>query len=181
MTTIKADPQLTDDDRMWLARCTIGRKPIMEWLATDPPADTVRAMLVKFLDRSSPGFVVCRVLAAHLGVDPVRVYAENWPRKAAKLAEKARARGDHPHAEALHTGILRQDEVMGRAREHGRTEEDDVVVTFKAYVSVPGGAYTVTRKACLTAQDPGAGTPVDTLPDDEVAAAWQQETLWPAA
>ena len=97
---------LTDDDRMWLSRCTIGRRPIMEWLASDPPADSVRAHLVKFLDRSNPEFAVCRVLAAHVGADPVKLYAENWPRKAAKLAEKARARGDQPHADKLQAALV---------------------------------------------------------------------------
>jgi uncharacterized protein DUF6011 len=97
---------LTDDDRKWLARCTIGRRPVMDWLATDPPADTVRAHLVKILDRAHPGFVVCRVLADHIGADPNRVYAENWPRKAAKLARSARDRGDHPHADQLHAALI---------------------------------------------------------------------------
>lgn len=97
---------LTDDDRAWLARCTIGRRPIMEWLATDPPADKVSAHLVKILDRAHPGFVVCRVLAAHIGADPCRVYAENWPRKAARLAKSARDRGDQPHADKLHAALV---------------------------------------------------------------------------
>ena len=99
---------LSDDDRMWLSRCTIGRKPIMEWLADDPPADAVRAQLIKVLDRyrSGPLNVIARVLAVHLGDDPVKLYAENWPRKAARLAETARDRGDHPHAEALHAALV---------------------------------------------------------------------------
>lgn len=98
--------QLTDDDQMWLSRCTVGGKPIMDWLAADPPADKVRAHLVKFLDRTYPGFVACRILADHLGADPVRLYAENWPRKAAKLAGQARERGDHPHADELHAALV---------------------------------------------------------------------------
>jgi hypothetical protein len=97
---------LTGDDRMWLARCTIGRKPVLDWLAADPPVDAVRAALVKFLDRGGPRTVFSRILSAHIGADPVRLYAENWPRKAAKLAEQARARGDHPHAEQLHAALV---------------------------------------------------------------------------
>ena len=58
------------------------------------------------LDRGGPQTVFARVLAAHLGADPVRLYAENWPRKAAKLAEQARARGDHPHADELHAALI---------------------------------------------------------------------------
>jgi hypothetical protein len=105
-TTTASELTLTDDDRVWLARATIGRKPIMDWLAADPPADHVRAVLVKFLDRGGPRTVFARVLGSRLGDDPVRLYAENWPRKAARLAEEARARGDHPHAEALHAALV---------------------------------------------------------------------------
>jgi hypothetical protein len=97
---------LTDDERNWLARCTIGRQPVTDWLAGDPPADRVRAHLVKFLDRSSPKFVVCRVLAGHIGANPDRLYAENWPRKAAKLARAARERGDRPHADSLQAALV---------------------------------------------------------------------------
>jgi hypothetical protein len=50
--------------------------------------------------------VLCRVLAAHLDVDPYQVYAKNYPRKAAKLAADARARGDHPHADELHSALI---------------------------------------------------------------------------
>lgn len=98
--------ELSDDDRMWLARCTIGHQPVTDWLAINPAADRVRAHLVKFLDRTNPGFVVCRILADHISADPDRVYAENWPRRAAKLAEKARARGDQPHAERLQAALV---------------------------------------------------------------------------
>lgn len=97
---------LSDDDRMWLARCTIGRQPFMDWLASDPPVDTVCAKLVRFLDRGGPRSVFARVLGAHLGVDPYRVYAQNWPRKAARLAEEARARGDQRHADSLHSALV---------------------------------------------------------------------------
>jgi hypothetical protein len=78
----------------------------MDWLASNPPADKVRAMLVKFLDRYGPATVFARVLAGHLGADPDQVYAENWPRKAAKLAAECRERGDHPHADKLHAALI---------------------------------------------------------------------------
>ena len=97
---------LTDDDRMRLSRCTIGRKPIMDWLAGDPPADKVRAHLVWFMDRGGPRHPVARVLSAHIDVDPNRAYAENWPRKAAKLAKAARDRGDQPHADSLQAALI---------------------------------------------------------------------------
>lgn len=102
-----ADLPLTDDDRMWLARWTVGRErqPGMDWLAAGPPAERVRAMLVKFLDRGGPDTVFARVLGAHLGADPQQVYAENWPRKAAKLAAACRERGEHPHADKLHAAL----------------------------------------------------------------------------
>jgi hypothetical protein len=70
---------LSDDDRMRLARGRIGRRSFTDWLASDPPATKVRAMLVKVLDRGGPQTVFARVLGAHLGADPARVYAENWP------------------------------------------------------------------------------------------------------
>lgn len=96
---------LTDDDRMWLSRWTVGRQPGMDWVASDPPADRVHAVLVKMLDRGGPQTVFARVLSAHLGTDPARVYAENWPRKAARLAAAWRERGDHPHAGKLHSAL----------------------------------------------------------------------------
>ena len=94
---------LTDDDRRWLASCTIGRKPIMDWLADDPPADSVRAQLIKVLDRyrSGPLNIIARVLADHLGTDPVRLYASC---ASAKLAEQARARGPSARR-ALHVAV----------------------------------------------------------------------------
>jgi hypothetical protein len=106
--SIMTDLSTSEDDRMWLSRWTVGRdrKPGMEWLAGDPPPDAVRRMLIGFLDRYGTETVFARVMAAHLGVDPVRPYAENWPRKAAKLAAEARARGDHPHADRLHAELV---------------------------------------------------------------------------
>lgn len=106
MTGTPHELQLSEDDRAWLARATIGRQPFMEWLAASPPPDKVRAMLVKFLDRYGPSTVFARVMGAHLGEDPVRLYAENWPRKAARLAEECRARGDHPHADSLQRALV---------------------------------------------------------------------------
>ena len=98
---------LTDDDKMWLSHWKVGRQLGTEWLADNPPADRVRAMLVKMLDRGGgPKSVFARVLGDHLGADPVQVYAENWPRKAARLAADARERGDHPHADQLHAALI---------------------------------------------------------------------------
>jgi hypothetical protein len=107
-TRLMVDLPISEDDKMWLSRWTVGRdrKPGMEWLAGNPPPDTVRRMLISFLDRYGTETVFARVMAAHLDVDPVRLYAENWPRKAAKLAAEARARGDHPHADRLHAELI---------------------------------------------------------------------------
>lgn len=100
------DLPISEDDKTRLSRCRVGRQSLTDWLASDPPADKARAILVKFLDRYGTETVFARVMAAHLGVDPVRLYAENWPRKAARLAAEARARGDHPHADQLHTSLV---------------------------------------------------------------------------
>jgi hypothetical protein len=97
---------LTDDDQFWLARWKVGRQPGMDWLASRPPDDRVRAMLVKFMDRYGPETVFARVMADHLGADRHQVYAENWPRKAAWLAADLRARGEHPHADQLHAALV---------------------------------------------------------------------------
>lgn len=101
-----AAAQLTDDDRMWLGRWKVGRQPGMDWLAGQPPADRVRAMLVKFMDRCGTETVYARVLADHLGADRHRLYAENWPRKAATIAAACRARGEHPRADQLHAALV---------------------------------------------------------------------------
>jgi len=101
---------LTDDDRAWLDRWKVGRgadkQSGMDWLASQPPADQVRAMLVKFLDRGGPETIFARVMADHLDTDRHQLFAENWPRKAAKLATACRERGDHPHADKLHTALV---------------------------------------------------------------------------
>lgn len=98
--------ELTEDDKFRLSRCTIGRQPFTDWLASGPPADKVRAMLVRLLDRGGPRTVFARLLGERLGADPDQVYAENWPRKAARLAAEARARGDRPHADKLHAALV---------------------------------------------------------------------------
>lgn len=97
---------LTEPDRIQLGRWRIGRRPVMEWLATGPPPARVQAMLVRALDRDGPQAVLGRVLGAHLDVDPVRIFSENWPRKAARLAAECRARGDSPHAGQLEGALV---------------------------------------------------------------------------
>jgi hypothetical protein len=47
-----------------------------------------------------------RALAAWLGADLDQVFAEHYPRKAAKLAAESRARGDDPHAHKLHAVLV---------------------------------------------------------------------------
>ena len=103
---LTTDLPLTEDDRLWLERWKVGRQAGMEWLATDPAPDRVRAMLVKFLDRYGPQTVFARVMGAYLDADPHQVYAENWPQKAARLAAACRERGDQPHAEKLHAALI---------------------------------------------------------------------------
>ena len=107
-TDSTATAPLSDDDRMWLSRWTVGGQPGMKWLAGNPGIDRVRATLVKMLDRADPATVFARVLGEHLGVDPHQVYAENWPRKAARLAAACRERGDHPHADKLHGALVQR-------------------------------------------------------------------------
>jgi hypothetical protein len=71
MTATTATAPLSDDDRKWLSRWTVGGQPGMEWLAGNPGTDRVRATLVKMLDRAGPATVFARVLGEHLGVDPL--------------------------------------------------------------------------------------------------------------
>jgi hypothetical protein len=97
---------LTDDDRLWLDRWRVGCQPGMDWLASSPAPERVRAMLVKMLDRYGSATVFARVLADHLGADPCQVYAENWPRRAAKYAADCRERGQHPHADKLQAALI---------------------------------------------------------------------------
>lgn len=97
---------LTEDDTLLLSRVTIGRQPFADWLASNPPPDKVRAMLVKFMDKGGPRTVFARLLSERLGVDPVQIFTENWPRKAARLAADARSRGDDPHADSLHAALV---------------------------------------------------------------------------
>jgi Family of unknown function (DUF6011) len=97
---------LDDTDRMWLDRWTVGKLTGMEWLAADPPADRVRAILIKVMDRHGTETVFARLLSDHLGVDRHALYAENWPRKASRLAAQARDRGDDPHADKLQAALV---------------------------------------------------------------------------
>ena len=106
MTGGVAGLPLTEEDRLMLSRWTVGGRSAMAWLEDNPPAEKVHSTLVRVLDRGGPRSVFARVLAAHLGVDPVHVYAENWPRKAARLAADARTRGDRPHADQLHSALV---------------------------------------------------------------------------
>jgi hypothetical protein len=106
MTDTTATAPLSDDDRMWLSRWRVGKQTGEEWLNSKPPTGQAHAILVKILDRGGTNTVFARLLGEYLGVDPVKVYAENYPRKAAKLAAAARARGDHPHADKLHAALV---------------------------------------------------------------------------
>jgi hypothetical protein len=103
---ITGNADLTDDDRAWLARWRIGKQTFSEWLDGKPPADQAHGVLVKTLDRVGTSNVFARLLGEYLKVDPVKVYAENWPRKAAKHAAAARERGDYPHADKLHAALV---------------------------------------------------------------------------
>jgi hypothetical protein len=98
---------LSADDLTWLGRWTVGGRPGLDWLADDPPADRVRAVLIKWMDRAGTESVFARVLADHLGADRHVLYAENWPRRAARLAADARARGNDPHADKLQSALVR--------------------------------------------------------------------------
>ena len=89
-----------------LARWQVGRNSVPDWLAAGPDPAKVRAMLVRALDRPNRGGAFSRALAAHLAVDLDQVYAECYPRKAARLAAECRARGDDPHAEKLHAALV---------------------------------------------------------------------------
>ena len=67
-------------------------------------------MLVRLLDRTNGGVgsvLLGQLLADYIGADTDALYAEHFPRKAARLAAERRERGDHPHAERLHTALVR--------------------------------------------------------------------------
>jgi hypothetical protein len=98
--------ELTEAETASLARWHIGNQTVTDWLAASPDPDRVRAMLVRTLDRGGRDSVISRALAVHLGADVDLVYAENFPRKAAKLAAEYRARGDDPHADRLHAALV---------------------------------------------------------------------------
>jgi hypothetical protein len=88
-----------------LARWHHGRMTIPAWLATGPPRDTVRASLIRALDRPNRGGALARALAAHLGEDIDAVFAESYPRKAAKFAGECRANNSRPHADRLQAAL----------------------------------------------------------------------------
>jgi Family of unknown function (DUF6011) len=63
-------------------------------------------MLVRALDRPDRSGAFGRALAAHLSADIDELFAEHHPRRAAKLAEECRARGEHPHADKLQAALV---------------------------------------------------------------------------
>lgn len=89
-----------------LSRWRIGGRPAPAWLASRPDPRTAKAKLIRVLDRPGRGGAMGRALARYLSADLDAVYAEAFPRKAAQLAAEARARGDHPHADKLHTALV---------------------------------------------------------------------------
>src|SRR5258706_3881057 len=101
MTSITAASEAAD-----LARWRVGKQPAADWLAAGPDRERARAMLIRALDRPGRSGAWGRALAAYLGADLDALYAEHHPRKAARLAADARARGDHPHADKLHAALV---------------------------------------------------------------------------
>jgi len=89
-----------------LARWRHGKMSIPGWLASGPKPERVQASLIRALDRPNRGGAFSRALAAHLAADLDAVYAEHYPRRAAKLAAECRDRGDHPHADKLHAALI---------------------------------------------------------------------------
>jgi hypothetical protein len=89
-----------------LSRWRIGGKPAPAWLAGRPDPRTVKAKLIRILDRPGRGGAMGRALARYLSADPDAVYAEAYPRKAAQLAAAARARGEDAHADKLQTLLV---------------------------------------------------------------------------
>lgn len=90
----------------WWVGTRNGRMTPREYLATAPPAHEVMPKLIRLLDRPARGGVLGRAFAAYLGTDLDTLFAEHHPRRAAKLAEECRARGDHPHADKLHAALV---------------------------------------------------------------------------
>lgn len=97
---------LTEPEAAELARWHHGKMSIPEWLDSGPAPERLQASLVRALDRPGRGGVFARVLADRLGAEVDQVFAEHYPRKAAKLARECRERGDHPHAEKLHAALV---------------------------------------------------------------------------
>ena len=90
----------------WWVRTRKGRMSPGEYLATTPPAGEVMPRLIRLLDRPGRGGALGRAFSAYLGVDLDALFAEHHPRRAAKLAEECRARGDHPHTDKLHAALV---------------------------------------------------------------------------
>lgn len=90
----------------WWVGTRKGRMSPVEYLATEPPANEVRPRLIRLLDRPGRGGALGRAFAAYLGADLDALFAGHHPRRAAKLAEDCRARGDHPHADQLHAALV---------------------------------------------------------------------------
>jgi len=90
----------------WWIGTRKGRVSPREYLATAPPADEVMPRLIRMLDRPGRGGALGRAFSAYLGADLDALFAEHHPRRAAKLAEECRARGDHPHADKLHAALV---------------------------------------------------------------------------
>jgi len=100
---------LTEAEAAELARWHVGKLTIPEWLASEPSCERVQSMLVRLLDRTNGGVgsaLLGRVLARTIGADADALYAENFPRKAARLAAECRERGDHPHADKLQAALV---------------------------------------------------------------------------
>jgi hypothetical protein len=91
--------------RWWIGTRT-GRMSPREYLATEPAVGEVLPKLIRLLDRRGRGGALGRAFADYLGADLDALFAEHHPRRAAKLAEECRARGDHPHADKLHAALV---------------------------------------------------------------------------
>jgi len=105
VTAVTAVTEAAELARWWVGTRK-GRMAPREYLATAPPAGEVMPRLIQLLDRPARGGALGRAFAAYLGADLDALFAEYHPRRAAKLAEECRARGDHPHAGKLHAALV---------------------------------------------------------------------------